>query len=171
MARTPKVPFTTTTPRQSEAGAIVIGLHEMERLRKRFGDLAHAMGDTTRLIEAIGEQQVNSAKRRISETKRAPSGRPWKPWSENYRKTRGPQHSLFVSEGHLRDSIASEILSPGEVLVGSNLAYAGVHLYGSKDGRIPARPYLDTTGGFADPSDRRELRDVIRDFWEEELAA
>jgi len=169
MARPPKVPFTTSVARQAEQGAVVIGLHEMERLRKRFGDLERAMNDTTALVEAIGEQQVNSAKRRIGETKRSPSGKPWKPWSESYRKTREPQHSLLVNEGHLLSSLTYEPVSPGEVLVGSPLEYAGVHLFGSKDGRTPARPYLDTTGGFADSADRRELRDVIRDFWKQEV--
>lgn len=162
-------PFTTTTPRQSEAGAVVIGLHEMVRLRQRFADLAHAMGETSDLVEAIGDQQVNSARRRIRETKRAPNGRRWRAWSERYAKTRDARHSLLVNEGNLADSLTYEVVSPGEVLVGSNLAYAGVHLHGSKNGRTPARPYLDTNGGFADPSDRRELRDVIREFWNEEL--
>lgn len=162
-------PFTTTTPRQSEGGAVVIGLHEMVRLRQRFMDLAHAMGETTDLVDAIGDQQANSAKRRIRETKRAPDGRRWKPWSERYAKTRDARHSLLVNEGHLADSITHEVVNPGEVLVGSNLAYAGVHLFGSQKKNIPARPYLDTNGGFADPSDRRELREVIRAFWEEEL--
>ncbi len=162
-------PFTTTTARQSEQNAVVIGLHEMERLRARFADLAHAMGETTDLVDAIGDQQVNSAKRRIRETKRAPNGRRWAPWSERYAKTRDARHSLLVNEGNLADSITHEVINPGEVLVGSNLAYAGVHLHGSRNRRTPARPYLDTNGGFADPSDRRELRDVIRAFWEEEL--
>lgn len=161
-------PFTTTVPRQAEAGAVVIGLHEMERLRRRFQDLAEAMGDTDRLTRAIGDQQMNSARRRIRETKRAPDGKRWRAWSAAYAKTRGAQHSLLVSEGHLADSITYEVTSPGEVLVGSNLKYAGVHLFGSAKKGIPARPYLDTHGGFADPADRRELREVIRHFWIEE---
>jgi phage virion morphogenesis protein len=152
---------------QGGGGAVVIGLHEMERLRKRFADLAHAMGDTTALADAIGDQQEQSARRRIRETKRAPNGKRWKAWSRSYAKTRGPQHSLLVGEGDLADSITHTVVSPLEVQVGSNLAYAGVHLFGSK--KMPQRAFLDTEPGFADQSDRRELREVIRDFWEQEL--
>jgi len=154
-------------PYQSETRGVVIGLHEMEKLRKRFGDLQKALGESTELAQLIGDQQVASAQRRIRNTKRDPRGRRWKPWSEAYRKTRKGQHSLLVSSGSLLDSLHAEVVNPGEVHVGSNLRYAGVHLFGGK--HIPQRAYLDAEGGFADSRDRAELRDILRELWQREL--
>lgn len=149
--------------RQNQTGAVVIGLHELEALQKRFQHLSEQLQHDDSLVEQIGDQQANSAKRRIMEAKREPSGQRWKPWSERYRKTvKNPNHSLLRKTGALLDSITYEVRGPWEVEVGSNLEYAGAHLRGTD--RIPARPYLDTEPGFSDPSDRRELREIVRDY-------
>lgn len=157
-------------PYQADSSGVVIGMHELEALRKRFAEVAEQLTNDTDLADAVGDQQANSARRRISETKRSPAGKRWAPWSKSYAKTRTGKHSLLVSSGDLRDSITHEIQSNTEVAVGSNLVYARVHLRGSAPGakpRIPARPYLDTEPGFADPRDRAELREVLREFWVE----
>jgi phage virion morphogenesis protein len=150
-----------STPRQSSSSAIVIGINELETLQKRFAKLGEALGNSDDLVDMIGQQQADSAKRRIGETKRTPAGKRWKEWSEPYAQTRAAKHSLLVSTGALLDSITHTVVSPGEVMVGSNLAYAGAHLRGVP-GKMPARPFLDTEGGFADPHDRAEIRDILR---------
>lgn len=155
-------------PAQRETRGIVIGIRELERLREKFAHLEEALKQSPELADAIGEQQVASAKRRIRQTKKSPEGKPWKPWSQKYAKTRKRQHSLLIATGSLRDSITHNVLSPGEVEVGSNLDYARVHLMGSED--VPARPYLDTEGGFGDPHDRAEIREILRDFLRGELS-
>lgn len=156
---------------QSTSRAVVIGVHELEELRKRVTEAAHA--DMFPLLDAIGQQQEDSARRRITQTKRSPEGKAWQPWSRDYAKTRGPQHSLLRSEGHLADSLTHQVIGGEAVDIGSNLVYAGIHLYGSEDfvgpvrgGRMPARPYLDTEPGFADSRDRQEICDILRDFAE-----
>jgi len=149
--------------RQQDTGAVVVGVQELEKLRKRFEGLSENLRGDPWLVEQIGEQQANSARKRIQETKREPAGKKWKPWSERYRKTvKNPNHSLLLKTGALRDSITYEVNSPAEVVVGSSLEYAGAHLYGTDN--MPARPFLDTEPGFSDPSDRRELRDLVREF-------
>jgi phage virion morphogenesis protein len=156
-------------PYQKDTPGIVIGMHELETLRKRFSDLQYVLGANTDLADAIGEQQAASAKRRIMDTKRDPAGRRWKPWSERYAKTRETQHSLLMSTGALHDSITHQVVDAAQVRVGSNLVYAGVHLFGSSGKqKIPARPYLDTAPGFADSRDRAEIRDVLRYFFKRE---
>ncbi len=157
-------------PYQAESRGVVIGMHELAALRKRFAEVSEQLTGDADLADAIGDQQESSARRRISQTSRSPAGKAWAPWSERYKKTRRPQHRLLVSSGKLRDSIEHNVLSNLEVEVGSNLGYARVHLYGSAPGqkpKIPARPYLDTEPGFADPRDRAELRDILRAFWVE----
>lgn len=154
-------------PYQSDSSGVVIGMHELEALRKRFAECADQLTGDASLADAIGQQQEDSARRRISETKRGPNGKKWAPWSERYRETRKPKHSLLIGEGDLRDSMTHNVLNNLEVEVGSNMPYARAHLRGNPARGLPARPYLDTEPGFADPQDRRELREVLREFWVE----
>lgn len=148
-----------------KSNAITIGTRELEQLIARVRDASEA--DTYDMLDAVGQQQEDAARRRILETKRSPGGERWAPWSEAYARTRGPQHSLLRNEGHLADSLTHNVVGKDAVEVGSNMVYAGRHLFGDGfvlRGRIPARPYLDTDGKFADPQDREELRDIVRDF-------
>lgn len=129
------------------------------------------------LLDAIGQQQEDSARRRIAETKVSPSGTPWAPWSAKYAATRGSQHSLLRGEGDLEDSLGHKVVGKlgmfgfagAAVDVGSNLEYAMVMLYGSQANNTPARPYLDTDGNWADPRDKAEVGDIIVDFLAELL--
>lgn len=87
---------------------------------------------------------LESSTRERFDTKVAPDGTDWLPWSESYDDTRNHGvHSLLVEGGGLRDSIAS-YASGSEVHVGSNLIYAAHHQIGGDeiDTGVPARPYL-----------------------------
>jgi phage virion morphogenesis protein len=169
MARSASGASSFPRPYQSGSGAIVIGLQQLERLKRGALQLAKN-AQNVELADRIGQQQEDSARRRIRETKSTPSGTKWKPWSKGHAATRGAHHSLLVESGALADSLTHYVVNPLEVQVGSNLVYAAPHLYGSEDGRIPARPFLDaeggfadTDGGFADAHDREEIRDILRD--------
>lgn len=112
------------------------------------------------LADAAGALIESSVKARLGETKRAPDGAAWDPWSERYGATRRPGQSLLEAEGDLRDSIQA-LTSPAEVRVGSNLVYAAIHQFGGADvGRnIPARPYLGLSG-----EDERGVTDLAEGF-------
>lgn len=153
-------------PYQAESRGIVIGMQQIQRLQKSIAKLADTV-EGRELAERIGEQQEDSARRRILETSASPRGKKWKPWSEQYAKTRGGHHRLLYGEGHLAGSITHNVVNHLEVEVGSNLVYAAAHLYGTDD--IPARPYLDTDGTFGDPRDREEIRDIVRNMFELKL--
>lgn len=154
---------------QTQTGTIVIGTRELERLAQRIKSAADT--DLEEFLDAVGQTIEDAARRRITDTKQAPDGTRWKPWSQRYAATRGPQHSLLRNEGHLADSM-DHIVDGTTVFVGSNLVYAGRMLFGDDGfvgpvrggGRIPARPYLDTDGGFADARDRDALRELSREF-------
>lgn len=55
----------------------------------------------------------------------------------------------LLDTGRLRNSIASRLVGPAAVEVGSNVAYAAIHQFGGRAGRgrkvqIPARPFIAT---------------------------
>ncbi|MEL6477624.1 MAG: phage virion morphogenesis protein [Pseudomonadota bacterium] len=137
----------------------------------RLGALGKAIHEPDLL--AIAGAVVESSTRDRFDTKVAPDGTPWAPWSAAYAKTRKPRHSLLVSSGGLRDSIASFIdTAAGEVSIGSNLVYAAVQQFGGGEldaalpaSKIPARPFL----GISD-EDRTGIERAISTFVEEILA-
>jgi phage virion morphogenesis protein len=155
---------------QSTTGAVVIGTRELEALIARVR--AAEAADTFEMLDAIGDQQENAARRRLFDTKTAPDGRHWAPWSKAYAKTRGPGKSLGRDAGHLGDSMTHVVDGKDAVLVGSNMVYAGAFQHGLDYTRMrdrahvsmPGRPYLDTEPGFADSRDRDEIREITRDF-------
>lgn len=114
------------------------------------------------LTDAAGAILESSTRDRF-DTKTAPDGAAWVPWSEAYDDTREDRHSLLVEEGDLRDSIAS-YSTGGEVHVGSNLIYAAHHHFGGDEigSGIPARPYL----GISD-EDEIDLADLVTGKLEE----
>lgn len=152
-------------PYQSQSRGIVIGMEQLERLKRGAAALA-ANAHSTQLADAIGQQQEDAARRRIRETKRSPTGKRWEKWSERHADTRSSEHSLLVESGALADSMTHNVIGPLEVQVGSNLEYAAAHLFGVPEHHLPARPYLDTDGGFADPRDREEIRDILREAFQ-----
>lgn len=162
-------PTQGSRPYQSQSEGIVIGMHELERLRKKFGEVGHLLTTDTELAERIGQQQVDAAINRIRYTKMSPAGKKWAPWSESYAKTRQGHHSLLVGEGLMADTMSYEVLSPVEVAVGSPRPYFRAHLRGNPKRGLPARPALDTEPGFKDSTDRREIREILRDIWNREI--
>lgn len=103
------------------------------------------------LLEAAGAIAESAARERIADTKQAPDGTPWAPWSaktaERYLDEGRSGNSLLHKDGHLRDSIAWNIGPRADfVEVGSNRVYAAIQQLGADDASaghgIPARPYL-----------------------------
>jgi phage virion morphogenesis protein len=111
-----------------------------------------------RISYDVGEFLEVSARARISDTKTAPDGTPWAPWSEAYDETRNhSQHSLLVNRNDLFDSIQN-YTSGDTIRVGTNLVYGAIHQFGSAgaEGGIPARPYLGLSR-----EDEREITDLV----------
>lgn len=128
-----------------------IGLEDaMAKLRRLGGfQMAQLADDAGAILE--------SSTRRRFDTAQAPDGDGWVPWSEAYDETRGDHHSLLVSDGDLRDTIAS--YSGGtEVSVGSGQIYAAHHHFGGEEigTNVPARPFLGVSN-----EDRIDLTDLV----------
>lgn len=147
--------------------------------------LAFAASDLTPLMDLIGTVLVNGAVERIGQTNVSPDGTPW-PKSLRAQLEEGV---TLHDSGQLMRSITHEA-APNQVVVGSNMIYAGIHQTGgvirAKTAKglaftlangesavvgsvtIPARPYLGIS-----EAEREEIEEVslqhFADILDEEL--
>ena len=113
---------------------------DLVRLERRLAQITN--GTLLRgALSDIADYGESSTRRRLSDEKRAPDGSAWPAWSDDYAKTREPQHSLLENRGDLIDSITSDS-DADSALWGSNLIYAATHQLGDDNRNIPARAYL-----------------------------
>jgi phage virion morphogenesis protein len=117
---------------------------------------ARALSRRRPILDAIGAELVALTKRAFSDPALRPS--PWPP----RKMTRSP-HALLVNTGALRASIRVVQTTNDTVSVGSDLAYAAVHQFGSarrkgRGGGIPARPFFPyDAGGNMTPAARARV--------------
>ena len=146
-----------------------------------FTAIADGAADLTDLMDLIGSVLINGAIERISSSNVAPDGVPW-PVSLRAKLDGG---KTLHDSGLLMRSITSEP-APREVVVGSNMIYAGVHQAGAtitaKTGKglsftlangeravvgsvtIPARPYLGIS-----EAEQATIQDVAAIFFDDLL--
>lgn len=128
---------------------------------KRMLDRLSRM-NTRRLLDQIGGELEAQTRERLSETKTAPGGTPWAPWSPAYAAKAKPGAKLLEREGTLLDSIAFEVGNDA-VTVGSNMVYAATHQFGR--GNIPARPFLGVSAQNLD-----DIGELVMSFIAQEAA-
>jgi phage virion morphogenesis protein len=133
------------------------------RLQDIFGKLP-AMR-VAQLLDIVGSEVESQTRRRLGEEKQSPDGEAWASWSPAYAARRPGKGGLLELEGHLLDSVTYNV-ERDEVQVGSNLAYAGVHQKGSKDGDTPARAYLGLS-----TENAADVQALVLDFIEREMLA
>lgn len=96
---------------------------------------------------------------------KSPYGRGWKPLkvSTYMRKGRGgPSAKPLRHTGRLVNSITVGRVTNQEASVGTNVIYAAVHNFGSRDRVIPQRQYLPTNG--LTRAQQKEAQDIIREY-------
>lgn len=154
-------------------------LAAMERLSDKAGNLNPALRE-------IGERLTETTQRRFV-TSTAPDGRRWASNSQatimayldsrsgSFLKSgkisakgarRAMQKRPLVDSGLLQDSIRWQLI-PGGVAVGTDRfadampGGAAVHQFGSRNGKIPARPFLGISR-----SDERAILEILADYME-----
>lgn len=124
---------------------ILIDLNAVE-LTKEAEKLLGELKDFTPILKRI----ANATEALITQTFRA-EGPGWVPLSEatlDQRPNAGAGAKILRDTGRLFQSLASSTdgsiyeLTDNLLVYGTNLEYAAVHQFGSRDGRIPPRPYL-----------------------------
>ncbi len=131
---------------------------ETARTRKRLEGLTRLRLEA--LLDDLGAHMLEANRHRLDNLKTDADGQAWAPWSAKYAAKRG-SGEMLESSGDLLDSLTIN-QGPDGVSVGSNLLYAIVHLLGSTNRNIPARPFL----GFSD-EDMEELGQIAVEFLED----
>lgn len=129
----------------------------LRQFARRFPGRVQRSG-LRRAARVIKAQTVD----RIKRTKMDEDGRSWEPWSDDYAKTRTPEHSLLVDTGDLWRKLRVEPTTDG-LLMGSPLPRARFHQEGS--GKMPARPPFGVT-----ERDEPPIQEALDRWVEEELA-
>lgn len=136
----------------------------MAELQVQVNRMAHL--DKRGLMDAVGTEVESQFRRRITEEKTSPDGKPWPAWSPAYAATRHSGQSLLEAEGHLRDSMTHVVAIDGsDVDTGSNLIYARIQNDGGAEVGKPGLPAREYAGLSID--NRRDLVDVISDWMEQ----
>lgn len=130
--------------------SVRIDTHQIRGWTNRLR-LASAKIGGRQLMDELAGLVESQTKRRIADEKTGPDGRPWKPWSKEYAKTRKGHHSLLVSTSALRDDIAGEADGPRSFSVFTVREYGGA--------MHDQRPYL----GLSD-ANAKELEQVTLDI-------
>lgn len=165
-----------------ETPAVLARLNEIAR---QFDDLSPAM-------RGIGELVAESTKQRFS-TSTAPDGQKWEPnalatvlgrlaeisgaYSAKTGRMTKKGASAFIAKkplvatGVLQDTIRYQLAGRNSVEIGTN-RFAGeweggaaVHQFGSKNGKIPARPFLGLSA-----SDEAEVLAILDRFLEQAIS-
>ena len=150
----------------------VTGIGEVEALLDRIAAKAKNMRP---VMSEIGNYFQNTIEESF-ETGRAPDGETWSPLADStllQKNKDGSMQSmgkLLYDEGTLFESIGYEASST-DVVAGVNAyskdgyPYPLVHLFGSKDGKIPARKFMPIDGdGELDEGAKEEAIELLIDY-------
>ncbi len=110
-----------------------VEVHDSE-LRVALGRWKLSLEQNTEMMREIGAYMLRSVRRTFRQ-----QGVPADSWAplapstiRSNPKIYGPGHKLLIRSGRLLNSIHSEA-QPNQVTIGTNLPYAGVHQFGSRD--------------------------------------
>ena len=149
----------------------------LSKAKKTIGKLVDAGHDLTPAFNDVGEYLVRTTKERFRDQE-APDGTPWKPLSENYRKSKKRNaDKILTLDGYLSGTINHNAYRE-RLEVGSPMEYAGTHQFGAEAGsfgttssgnpipfgEIPERVFL----GLSMP-DAAEVEQIVADFFESKV--
>ena len=170
--------------------AITIRL-ETPLVLARLNEIARQFDDLSPAMRGIGVLVAESTKQRFS-TSTAPDGQKWKPnalatvldrlaeisgaYSAKTGRMTKKGASAFIAKkplvatGILQDTFRYQLAGRNSVEIGTNHfsgeweGGAAVHQFGSKNGKIPARPFLGLSA-----SDEAEVLEILDRFLEQAL--
>lgn len=102
----------------------MIDARQIEQLALRLRGLLVQLQRPAGVMRTVAEGVEHQTRRRIFFEKRAPDGTAWRPWSEAYARTRGPEHSLLIDTRAMVEGINSRS-STRTATIFSTRPYAG----------------------------------------------
>jgi phage virion morphogenesis protein len=115
---------------------------DSSRATVALGKFRLSLEQNAELMQEIGASQLLSVRRTFRE-QGSPAGS-WMPLAPSTirrnPKLYGAGHKLLILSGRLLNSISVKQERPGEVIIGTNLVYAAVHQFGSRDRSFGAGP-------------------------------
>ncbi|SES24601.1 phage virion morphogenesis (putative tail completion) protein [Vreelandella subterranea] len=127
-----------------------------ERVMRALGELNQRGRDAQPAMAAIGEDLDRATRDRFDEQV-SPSGDPWEPLSEGYRKRKPKrQDEILVLNGHLRDTLRYDA-GPDYLEFGTDRKYGATHHFGDDERGIPERSWL----GFSSDDEENAIETLL----------
>ena len=108
---------------------------DSDRVTIALGRYRMSLEQNAELMQQIGMAQLVSVRRTFRD-QGSPAGS-WMPLAPSTIKRNpklyGPGHKMLILSGRLLNSIRLYQTQPSEIILGTNLSYAAVHQYGSRD--------------------------------------
>jgi phage virion morphogenesis protein len=123
---------------------ITLSIDGLKSISKRLNQLIDNVEDMEPVFERIGQYMQGSVQNRILRQKRSPDGDPWAPLKPSTIKRKGGRSSILFDTGALAYGIYMSDVDGEHVTVstGPNTPYGYWMQNGTKDGKVPARPYM-----------------------------
>lgn len=112
-----------------------------------LGKFRLSLAQNQQLMEQIGASQLVSVRRTFRDE--GVPAHSWVPLAPSTIRSLGDKavgHKLLVRSGRLLNSINAQA-QPGKVVIGTNLVYAAVHQFGSRDRRTAIGPRTQAESG------------------------
>lgn len=123
------------------------GLDEAISKLQRIADRGE---DMTELLREIGDDEVMRTVLRFENSK-APDGTPWKALQER-------EGQPLVDTGQLKGSITKQLLGSHAVVIGTDVAYAEYHQFGTR--HIDPRPFIGVSDDLI-----RSVEELTNDYF------
>jgi len=151
---------------------VSIELQDLGLTQDKLNQIASEISNTKPLMLKLGNHLYSIAVDSF-EHEKDPSGNPWTPLKESTKKYKTTAKMLY-DEGDMQRNLINRSTS-SQAIVGidsvfSDFSYPVMHQFGSKDGKLPARPFMpikEDMSLYDDVED--ELEDIVFEFIESAL--
>lgn len=151
---------------------VSIEVQDLGLTQDKLNQIASEISNTKPLMLELGNHLYNIA-RDSFEHEKDPYGNNWSPIKESTKKYKTTAKMLFDS-GTMQNNLINKS-SNSQAIVGidatyMDFSYPAMHQFGSKDGKLPARPFMPINEDMSLYDDvEDELEDIVFEFIESVL--
>ncbi|WP_294962065.1 phage virion morphogenesis protein [Sulfurimonas sp.] len=124
---------------------ISIGVQGLDKVQKKIQNISNKAKDTTPLMAELANHLYNTVQDSFDEQK-SPDGISWNPIKSSTHKRKNGSQKILYKSGHMQDSL-NTTHNKHSATIGLNATKGGypypvIHQFGTKDGKIAARPFM-----------------------------